>query len=183
MKRFFLVFLFVIVLNVSIFAQGNANQNIEEKLDIGFNATSHDPSLGRANQSLKGKIGIGSNAASRDPSLAAKYWLTDTLGVEGFTGFRIGNENSSFVIGGKVLNIIKSYKDLNVFVSAALSLEHSPLGVNSVPILASVGFEWFVLDNLSFSTELGLKLKIAEDATEFLSNVGPSTCISVKFYI
>ncbi|GHT73607.1 hypothetical protein AGMMS50222_01390 [Endomicrobiia bacterium] len=189
MKRFFLVFLFVIVLNVSVFVQGNANQNIEEKLGIGFNATSHDPSLGRASQSLKGKIGIGYNAASRDPSWAAKYWLTDTLGVEGFTGFRIGNENSSFVIGGKVLNIIKSYKYLNVFVSAALSLEHFPLDansvrtthINSVPILASVGFEWFALDNLSFSTELGLKLKIAGDATEFLSNVGP--CISIKFYI
>ncbi|GHT43798.1 hypothetical protein AGMMS49921_12550 [Endomicrobiia bacterium] len=107
MKRFFLVFLFLIVLNASIFAQGNANQ----KLDIGFfNATSHDPSLCRANQNLKGKIGIGSNAVSRYPSLAAKYWLTDTLGVEGFTGFRISNENSSFVIGGKVLNIIKSSK-------------------------------------------------------------------------
>ncbi|GHT59532.1 hypothetical protein AGMMS49531_03720 [Endomicrobiia bacterium] len=79
MKRFFLVFLFVIVLNVSVFVQGNANQNIEEKLGIGFNATSHDPSLGRASQSLKGKIGIGYNAASRDPSWAAKYWLTDTL--------------------------------------------------------------------------------------------------------
>ncbi|GHT59535.1 hypothetical protein AGMMS49950_06420 [Endomicrobiia bacterium] len=74
-------------------------------------------------------------------------------------------------------------------MSAALSLEHFPLDansvrtthINSVPILASVGFEWFALDNLSFSTELGLKLKIAGDATEFLSNVGP--CISIKFYI
>jgi hypothetical protein len=109
------------------------------------------------------------------PVLAGRYWLTDEIGIEGLTGFKISSKDSdrinSFVLGGKLLRIIKSYSNLNVVVATTLSINrtndsrcvHGSSKSNSkfslqtcLAFIVSFGLEWFVLDNLSLSAEAGL---------------------------
>jgi hypothetical protein len=166
MKKFFLAVVFAIAVTIPVFAQNTANQNLKGKLGIGFNTTwRHD----------------------LVPALVATYWLTDTVGIEGFTGFETGNGSydNSFVIGGRALHIIRSYKDLNIFKSTALTFESVRLKqddsyTNMMAFLGGIGLEWFVLGNLSLSTEMGLKLSSTGDGITRLSSY---ISTSVKFYM
>ena len=103
------------------------------------------------------------NVLSNDiPSLSARYWVNDEVGIEGIAGFTTGDSEDSFILGAKALGILKSYNSLNIYVSALIAAGTANFkspggsGVNTMfKAAAGVGVEWFVLDNLSLSTEIG----------------------------
>jgi hypothetical protein len=168
-KKVFLAILSLIVLVVSVFAQGTINQN------------------------MKGKVGLGFNASFSDiPALAGRYWLTDAVGLECFTGFKTGkNEDvDSFTIGGKLLSIIKSYKNLNLLTTTTLGLDTTkykkPVSSDThtyFRFLICAGVEWFVLDNLSLSTEMGFRFTAGDGAAGFATAADRISDVSVKFYL
>ncbi|MCL2335704.1 MAG: hypothetical protein FWC57_06535 [Endomicrobia bacterium] len=127
-------------------ASANAAGNIAERIAVGFQMTSN------------------MNVLSKDiPSLTGRYWFNDTVGTEGFFGFTSGDSEDSFIMGVKGLGIIESYKTLNVYVSATFAAGAADFkgasgsATNTMfKVAAGVGAEWFVLDNLSLSTEIGL---------------------------
>ncbi|MDR1926495.1 MAG: hypothetical protein LBQ13_02275 [Endomicrobium sp.] len=171
MKKFFLAILFAVVFTVSTSAQVVAMQNLKEKIGIGFNTT-----------------------WEHVPVFACRYWLTDDTGVEGFTGFRINNENKYydfedyFVLGGKLLRIIKSYNNLNVIASTTFSVNCQNKSKSTscmhpdksyLAFLVSFGLEWFVLDNLSLSADADFRLTVGDSRIRFATY--PE--ISIKFYL
>jgi hypothetical protein len=109
--------------------------------------------------------------------------------VEGFTGFSIyDGDGSIYIIGGKLLGIIKSYKSLNLLASTTLGLHGHGAGnsyacYTHFSFLAGVGIEWFVLDNLSLSAEAGFKFETGNGITSFSTDVNTIPSISVKFYL
>ncbi|MDR1663012.1 MAG: hypothetical protein LBR59_01190 [Endomicrobium sp.] len=135
---------------------------------------------------LAKKIGIGFNSSVLHlPVLSARYWLTDLVGIEGFLGFRIDDnyaDKNRYIVGGEFLYVIKSYKKLNVFSSVSLALyrRKKTFGI----ITGGFGVEWFVLDNLSLSTQAGLSFSIGGGGTNSVgTNVENIPKISIKYYL
>ncbi|MDR1103831.1 MAG: hypothetical protein LBK92_00495 [Endomicrobium sp.] len=135
---------------------------------------------------LAEKIGLGFNLfVLRLPELSARYWLTDLAGIEGFLGFRIDDNHvnkNRYIVGGKFLYVIKSYKNLNIFSNASMALyrEKRTFGI----IAGGIGVEWFVLDDLSLSTEAGLSFSIGGGGTNSIgTNVKDIPKISIKYYL
>jgi hypothetical protein len=135
---------------------------------------------------LAEKIGLGFNPSVLClPVLSARYWLTDLAGIEGFLGFRIDDNHvnkNRYIVGGKFLYVIKSYKTLNIFSNASMALyrEKRTFGI----IAGEVGVEWFVLDDLSLSTEAGLSFSIGGGGTNSIgTNVKDIPKISIKYYL
>ncbi|MCA6071232.1 MAG: hypothetical protein LE168_02410 [Endomicrobium sp.] len=166
MKKFLLIVLSMTILVVPSFADGKINRTLKDKVGIGFNTTYY-----------------------RVPALACRYWLTDAVGVEGFTGFSIRKRYNTYIVGLKLLRIIKSYKSLNLLASTTLELheaENSRAPYTRFNFLAGVGIEWFVLDNLSLSTEIGFKFETGSaNVTNFSTDVNTITIpvVNVKFYL
>jgi hypothetical protein len=134
---------------------------------------------------LAEKIGVGFNSSVLHLSaLSARYWLTDLAGIEGFLGFRIDDNHdhvnkNEYAVGGKFLYVIKSYKKLNIFSNASLALyrREETFGI----IAGRFGVEWFVLDDLSLSTEAGLFFSIGSGGA---NSVGTNVeNISIKYYL
>jgi hypothetical protein len=135
---------------------------------------------------LAEKIGVGFNFSELHLSvLSARYWLTDLAGIECFLGFRIDDNHANkniYIIGGEFLYVIKSYKKLNVFSNGSLSLYRveKTFGI----IAGGFGVEWFVLDNLSLSTEAALSFSIGSEGTNSIgTNVESIPKISIKYYL
>lgn len=135
---------------------------------------------------LAEKIGLGFNPSVLYlPVLSARYWLTDLAGIEGFLGFRIDDNHvnkNRYIVGGKFLYVIKSYKNLNIFSNASMALYR---GKRTFGIIAGgIGVEWFVLDDLSLSTEAGLSFSIGGGGTNSIgTNVKDIPKISIKYYL
>jgi hypothetical protein len=135
---------------------------------------------------LAEKIGVGFDPSVLYlPALSARYWLTDLAGIEGFLGFRIDDDYANknrYMVGGKFLYVIKSYKKLNIFSNASLALyrEKKTFGIVAV----GLGVEWFVLDDLSLSTEAGLSFSMGSGGTNSVgTNVENIPKISIKYYL
>jgi hypothetical protein len=140
---------------------------------------------------LAEKIGVGFNPSvlpvlySTVSVLSARYWLTDLVGIESFLGFRIDDNHvnkSRYMLGGKFLYVIKSYEKLNIFsnVSLALYRGNETFGI----IAGGFGVEWFVLDDLSLSTEAGLSFSMGSGETNSVgTNVEDIPKISIKYYL
>jgi hypothetical protein len=170
MKKFLLIVLSMTILVVPSFADGKINRTLKDKIGIGFNT-------------------INTTCYSLS-ALACRYWLTDVIGVEGFTGFGIynGGRGNTYVVGGKLLRMIKSYKSLNLLALTTLGLhghgaENSHARYTHFNFLAGVGIEWFVLDNLSLSAETGFKFETGNGITGFSTGLNTIPNISVKFYL
>ncbi|MDR3195526.1 MAG: hypothetical protein LBT58_01865 [Endomicrobium sp.] len=140
-----------------------------------------------AGRSLSEKFGVGFNSfVEKLPAIAGRYWLTDVAGIEGFLGFRIDDNRAKknrYVVGGKFLYVIESYKKLNVFSVASLALHR---GNETVCIISGgLGIEWFVLDDLSLSTEAGLSFSTdgAGGTISLKTNVENIPKISIKYYL
>jgi hypothetical protein len=165
MKKLILTVLFMVTLNVFVFAQEEVAKSLKGKFAIGTNTT-----------------WIGSTA------LAARYYLTDIIGLEGFFSFRTvsGNYNGRFgnayVVGVKALETIKSYKKLNIYATSTLGLHSGSGSQQDVTLLAGLGLEWFVLDNLSLSSECGLRLTLGNKFTRFATDVDDIPNVSVRLY-
>jgi hypothetical protein len=135
---------------------------------------------------LAEKIGVGFNpSVLRLPVLSARYWLTDLAGIEGFLGFRIDDNYANknrYMVGGKFLYVIKSYKKLNIFSNTSLALYR---GKRTFGIIAvGLGVECFVLDDLSLSTEAGLSFSMGSGGTNSVgTNVENIPKISIKYYL
>ncbi|MDR1417914.1 MAG: hypothetical protein LBI80_01960 [Endomicrobium sp.] len=164
MKKLILTVLFTVTLNV--FAQGEVPN------------------------SFKGKLAIGTNTTwIRNTALAARYYLTDIIGIEGFFSFRTAssNDNSGFgnayVIGIKGLEIIKSYKKLNIYATSTIGAHSGRYSQQDVTLIGGLGLEWFVLDSLSLSSECGLRLTLGNGFTRFASDVDDIPNVSVRFYL
>jgi hypothetical protein len=166
MKKLILTVLFTVMLNVFVFAQSEVSN------------------------SFKGKFAIGTNTTwIRNTALAARYYLTDIFGFEGFFSFRTasGNYNDRFgnayVIGVKGVRIIKSYKKLNIHATSTIGLHSGKPSQQDVTLIGGLGVEWFVLDNLSLSSECGLRLALGNDFTRFSSDVDDIPNVSVRLYL
>lgn len=94
------------------------------------------------------------------PSFAARYWFDRYVGAELYLGFTTGDSQDSIIAGGKVLGIIQSFDSFNVFVSATGamgSIQYNGRGYNGFfKIAGAIGVEWFILKDLSVSTEMGI---------------------------
>ncbi|MDR2066515.1 MAG: hypothetical protein LBP57_01565 [Endomicrobium sp.] len=166
MKKVVLSIIFIFLLNVCVFAQE-----------------------GRAN-SFKGKLAIGTNTTwIKNTALAARYYLTDIIGLEGFFSFRTvsgdysGGFGNAYAAGVKALRIIKTYKKLNVYASSTIGVHSGKASKQDVTLIGGLGVEWFVLDNLSLSSECGLRLTLCNNFTRFSSDVDDIPNVSVRFYL
>ena len=166
MKKLILSIIFIFLLNVCVFAQEGIVNSFKGKLAIGTNTT-----------------WIGNTA------LAARYYLTDRVGLEGFFSFRTvssdysGRFGNAYVVGVKALGIIKSYKKLNVYASSTVGVHSGRDSKQDVILIEGLGIEWFVLDNLSLSLESGLRLTSGNNFTIFSSDVDDIPNVSVRFYL
>jgi hypothetical protein len=136
---------------------------------------------------LAEKFGVGFNhSVLHLLALSVRYWLTDLAGIEGFLGFRISDNNDKknrYIVGGKFLYVIKSYKKLNIFSNVSLAFLLYSEKTSSI-IASMLGVEWFVLDDLSLSTEAGLSFNIGGRRRNFIeTNVGDISKISIKYYL
>ncbi|MDR0723864.1 MAG: hypothetical protein LBF23_01610 [Endomicrobium sp.] len=166
MKKVILTVLFTITLNVFVFAQEETTNSFKGKFAIGTNTT-----------------WIGNTA------LAARYYLTDIIGLEGFFSFKTANGNyndrfgNAYVFGIKGLGIIKSYKKLIIYATSTIGLHSGRASQQDVTLIGGLGVEWFVLDNLSLSSECGLRLTLGNDFTRFSSDVDNVPNVSVRLYL
>lgn len=138
---------------------------------------------------LNGKVGVGFNASvAKLPALAGRYWLTDVVGIEGFLGFKINdnrnqNDKNDYAIGIKFLYVVKSHKNFNVFSTLSLAnVNERKKGVYS-EIRGGLGIEWFVLDELSLSTEAGISLVTEAGNISLETNIENIPRISIKYYL
>jgi hypothetical protein len=134
-------------------------------------------------QNLAGKFGLGLNFVSyrgfegdkETPAVNVRYWIDDNVGIEGILGFSSGEFSYLYYIGGKLVTIVKNIKSLNVYASffggfgEAKNSRYDEDAAYIYKIGAGLGIEWFVLDCLSISSELGLALSSNSN-----SNVGNS---------
>jgi hypothetical protein len=166
MKKFVLAIVGALIFSISAFAQEEIKDSLEGKFAIGTNTT-----------------WIGNTA------LAARYYLTDIIGLEGFLSFRTitgsysGRFGNAYAVGIKGLRIIRSYKRLNIYTSSTIGLHSGNASKQDVTLIAGLGLEWFVLDNLSLSSECGLRLTLGNNFTRFTSDVDDIPNVSVKFYL
>lgn len=166
MKKFILAIAFTIMFSISAFSQGEPKDSFRGRFAIGTNTT-----------------WIGNTA------LAARYYLTDIIGLEGFLSFRTitgnysGRFGNAYAVGIKALGIIKSYKKLNIYASSTIGLHSGTSSHQDVTLIAGLGLEWFVLDNLSLSSECALRLTLGNDFTRFASDVDDIPNVSVRFYL
>jgi hypothetical protein len=143
------------------------------------------------NQYLKGKLGIGFNAqdigSNGSKALAARYWLTDLVGVEGFLGFYTGGkdeDNGDYIFGGKLLSIIKSYSNFNSYVSVSLNIsQNSSNSYTTMGLAAGLGVEYFIFDRLSLSSEIGCQFNFEDSKLRVGTYADVIPQISVKFYL
>ncbi|MDR1244246.1 MAG: hypothetical protein LBJ79_03590 [Endomicrobium sp.] len=166
MKKLILSIIFIFLLNVCVFAQE-----------------------GRVN-SFKGKFTIGTNTTwIGNTALAVRYYLTNIVGLEGFFSFRTvsggysGRFGNAYAFGVKALRIIKAYKKLNVYVSPTVGVHSGKDSKQDVTFIGGLGVEWFVLDNLSLSSECGLRLTVGSNFTRFSSDVDDIPNVSVRLYL
>ncbi|MDR2399813.1 MAG: hypothetical protein LBD61_05240 [Endomicrobium sp.] len=134
---------------------------------------------------LTEKIGVGFSIPFANlPVLAGRYWLTDIAAVECFLGFRIDdnhNSNNIYTFGGKFLYVLKSYKNLNLFSAASLALCSE--GTTYSVIRTGLGIEWFVLDDLSLSTQADLSLRVGGGQTSLETSVESIPRIGIRYYL
>jgi hypothetical protein len=143
---------------------------------------------------LKEKIGVGFNSSIENRgvnAIAGRYWLTDVVGIEGFLGFKMYNKHhrdedyhhykNRYVFGAKVLYVLKSYKSLNIFSTASLDLFIGYVAVGR--IATGLGVEWFVLNDLSLSTEAGLCFRTGDGVIGLETYIESIPKISIKYYL
>jgi hypothetical protein len=124
-------------------------------------------------QNLAGKKGIGFhnmlyrgfNGAEELPVLSVRYWIDDNVGVEGELGYTTGKHSDIYYFGGRITAIVNNYKTLNLYAvafggagNADNNRYDEDISAHIFNIGAGLGVEWFVLDNLSISSECGLVL-------------------------
>ncbi|MDR1260053.1 MAG: hypothetical protein LBJ68_01580 [Endomicrobium sp.] len=170
MKKIGLIILFLVLLFIPTLSHGKLSHNaLQGKIGVGF--------------SVYNMYNSNSKRDSFVPVLAAKYWVSDVIGVEGFTGFNAGDGDKNFyVIGTKLSWIVRSYEDLNIFTSAAMALDFMK-SYTGVSIFAGVGAEWFMLNNISLATEVGLKCNAGNNIAnvKIYADIIPN--LSIKFYL
>jgi hypothetical protein len=176
MKKSGLIFLYVIML-VSLSFAGQKNTESE------------------TGRKLSKKIGVGFNSfVAKTPALAGRYWLTDVMGIEGFLGFKINDERNQndnrnhddkndYAIGIKFLYVVKSHKNFNVFSTLSLANVNERKGNVYSVIAGGGGIEWFVLDELSLSTEIGISLVTEAGNISLETNIENIPRISIKYYL
>jgi hypothetical protein len=144
---------------------------------------------------LSGKIGVGFNSpVAKLPALAGRYWLSDVVGIEGFLGFKINdernqkdnrnnNDKNDYAIGIKFLYVVKAHKNFNVFSTLSLANVNERKGAVYSEIKGGVGIEWFVMDELSLSTEAGISLITTAGNISLETNIENIPRISIKYYL
>jgi hypothetical protein len=146
-----------------------------------------------AERKLKEKIGVGFNSSVGGvAALAGRYWLIDVFGIEGLLGFKIDDREyeyrgryadiknkNKYLFDAKILQVLKSYKSLNIFSTASLVLFTG--NVTFGKITTGLGLEWFVLDDLSLSAEAGLCFNTGSGVTKLETYTENIPSISIKY--
>ncbi|AKL97896.1 hypothetical protein [Endomicrobium proavitum] len=177
MKKVILTLLFVSLLVSPLFAAQNKSSNTSGVNMEGMFA------LGYSN------FNLGIDGAGNFSTIAARYWISPTFGIDGGIGFAAGDGNSAFAFQAKALTVLKNYsKVLNVYAAGNLgvvnvSLAQDASSTSLFTIGAGLGVEWFVVDNLSLSAELGLRLLTGSGFTQFGTYAGYFPEIGLRLYI
>ncbi|MDR3113684.1 MAG: porin family protein [Endomicrobium sp.] len=132
--------------------------------------------------------GFGLSVAGIDSgnSLSARYNLgpsVDRLSVEGSLGFVAGDGPEFFAVGAKGLYDLKRYPSFDIYVFAGADYTSADIGnteasTSFFALSGGAGIEYFILGNLSVSTEFGLGAVFGDNHTSFgsfgnwLSNLG-----------
>ncbi len=139
------------------------------------------------NYDMTGNLGIGYTSGLSAPAIGVKYWVAEATAFEVYTGFKAGGNEDVFLIGGKVSQVIKTYKSLNLYAAGSLEADyHKPENEEQSTkciIGGGVGVEWFVLNNLSLAAEVGLRLSGGDGKTSFGTFADGVPSVSVKFYL
>lgn len=164
MKRILLATIFAVFFTVpvlSTYAQAQTASNLEGLLGVGY-----------VNRTL--------------PSISARYWINNKVGVEGLLGFEVGDGADLFLIGGKFLSVLKSYKEINVYAAGNISVgslsDNGSETYTAFRAGAGLGVEWFVLNRLSLSAEAGLEVGTGDNRTRFGTYAGWFPEIGIRFY-
>ncbi|MDR3243692.1 MAG: hypothetical protein LBT79_02970 [Elusimicrobiota bacterium] len=109
--------------------------------------------------------------SSEIPAVTVKYWFDNKTAVEAAFGFTAGDRQDIAYGSGKLLAIIKNYNSLNFYALAFAGFGSSKYSYDSAKGIlnlgAGFGVEWFVLDNLSISNEIGIAyFDRADDANQ-----------------
>jgi hypothetical protein len=126
--------------------------------------------------------GFGLNASGVDAgsSIALRYDLSSVvnkLAVEGSFGFITGDGPDFFALGAKGIYDLQKYPSFDLYGFAGA--DYASLSSTSFMTLSvGAGIEYFILSNLSVSTEFGLGAVFGDNYTSFgifgnwLSNLG-----------
>ncbi len=145
MRKLIIAALFCTIAITNAFSQEQtAAENVAQTVSVGFSMVSTQ--------------GVLSNDI---PSLNVRYFFDSNVAAELFAGFSTGDTEDSFIIGGKAIALIQSFKNLNVYAAvtgACGALKYGNRGATNgfFKVAAGAGIEYFILNNLSISAEAGI---------------------------
>lgn len=163
MKKFILTFIFVCFILSPLFAfdENNTASNLSNLFAVGY-----------VNKDM--------------PSVTARYWIDDKLGVEGSIGFEMGKGPSVFLTGAKVLLLLQNYKTINTYGCANVAIgtlaDDNGCKYTDFKVGGGFGVEWFVINRLSLSAEVGVELDGGNNNTKFGTYAGWFPEIGIRFY-
>lgn len=146
------------------------------------------PSVAEA-KDLRQRVGVGfNNQFSQLSSISVKYGLpapepTINVQAELTAGFAVlGGANDSFFLGARVLYGFLAEDNLNLYAGAGAGFlqEGEDSGVRIQPA-AGVEFFFFGLENLGFSTELGVNIDLIGGNTDLFS-VSGGPAVGMHYY-
>ncbi len=151
-----------------------------------------------AGGNFTGRLGIGTDGRG----VGLRYWLSDTMAVDGNLGFSFNSDEVTFGIGGNGVFVIKKYQYMRLLALAGIQLDFDNFDNDTfendetnINIGGGLGVEFFFqeLPNLSFGANLshiGVDIDTvktgpsghtdSKTTTTFATN--PLLSFSVKYY-
>ena len=145
-----------------------------------------------SSSSSSGKFAIGYSKASFNTrtagignvdvdEVAARFWFTDSIGIDVKLGFGTGDADTRVLVGGNVIGTIKQFNSLKIYWLAGVSFgtykakeffnNGDDLDVTLIAVQGGVGAEYFILPNLSVLTEMGLRYVSANPDADGMDTV------------
>jgi hypothetical protein len=141
---------------------------------------------------LTSRLGVGYNAqiTNAESAVSAKYAISTDYAFSGFLGFNAGgdNNNSSFVLGGKIYRNAYQEENANFYIGGGLgisSIETSASNTDTgFDLMGFLGTEFFFLglQNLGFTFESGVTLTSRGSGVSFKTNSGSFITTGIHYY-
>jgi hypothetical protein len=162
MKKLFFACLFVLCGAVICFAQ-DSSQNVEA-----------------------GQFAVGYTIPRDIPSFVVRFQMDYLWSIEGALGFSTGDNEDAFLVGGKAIYLLKTYNKLDVYATGFVQVgtKENAYEDNKGFFRAGLGggVEYFIIPQLSISTELGLAFDSYDSKSSFATFASWLPEVGVRYY-